>query len=235
MSSNNNIFSLNLYRDGKFEWGQDIKYGAIWDLQYSTEDNGWTIKNIGYSKYMNNAGGPGGNAEHWKLYKAEVDINDITIKDVQNDVAEAKKILDSNSKMGVAAKTNLDNRLAAAEAATEANAKEIYQTFHPILKKAKESILFYSYVAPYIGVEEKIDGTGRAYLRTTDYFTISQQYANGTLDENSADNVLASIKEWFYTSVKAQRTPGSSMTLAIINPSFETGTLEGWTSDNGGG
>lgn len=181
---------------------------------------------------MNHAGGPGENAEYWKLYKAEVDINDITITDVQNDVAEAKSIL--NSKMGVTAKANLTDGLPAAEAATDANAQTIYQTFHPILKKAKESILFYSYVAPYIGVEEKIDGTGRAYLRTTDYFTISQQYADGTLNENSAGSILASIKEWFYNSVKAQRTPGSSMTLAIINPSFETGNIEGWTSEDAG-
>lgn len=183
---------------------------------------------------MNNAGGPDKHDGYWKLYKAEVDINDITITDVQNDVAEARSILNSESKMGTAARTNLTKGLPAAEAATKDNAKTIYQTFHPILKKAKESILFYSYVAPYIGVEEKIDGTGRAYLRTTNYFEISQKYADGTLDETSAGSILASIKEWFYTSVKAQRTPGSSMTLAIINPSFEMGTLEGWTSDNGG-
>lgn len=226
------IVSWNLFHDGIFQWGSEKeKCSAIWDLQYS-EGNGWTIKNIGHNKYMNHAGGPGKPAEYWKLYKAEVDINDITIKDVQNDVAEADSIL--NSKMGTAARTNLTNGLPAAEAATKDNAQEIYQTFHPILKQAKESILFYSSVAPYIGVEEKIDGTGRAYLRTTDYFEISQKYDNGTLDENSAGSILASIKEWVYTSVKAQRTPGSSMTLAIINPSFETGTLEGWKSQDGG-
>ena len=225
------IVTTALFPNGNIQWGNDLLYGGIWDLQYS-EGNGWTIKNIGWNKYMNNAGGPGENAEYWKLYKAEVDINDITITDVRNDVAEAKSIL--NSKMGVTAKANLVNGLPAAEAVTDANAKTIYQTFHPILKQAKESMLFYSYVAPYIGVEEKIDGTGRAYLRTTGYSEISQQYADGTLDENSAGSILASIKEWFHTSGKAQRTPGSSMTTAIINPSFEMGTLEGWTSDNGG-
>ena len=227
------IFSMGLTNQEKgFKWGTDIEYGAIWDLYYSAENKGWTIKNIGWGKYMNNAGGPGDNAEYWKLYKAEVDINDITIKDVQNDVAEAQSIL--NSKMGTAAKDALQKELSSVVNPTENNAKEIYQTFHPFLKKAKESILFYSNVAPYIGVEEKIDGTGIADLCTTDYFEISQQYADGTLDESSAGSILASIKELVYNSVKAQSTPGSSMTLAIINPSFETGTLEGWTSENGG-
>lgn len=239
LNANNNIFSLNLFvtKDGvkTFEWGQDIKYGAIWELQYSIEHKGWAIKNIGCNGYMNNAGRPAlpdKPAEYWKLYKAEVNFNDITLTDVQNDVDEANRIL--NSKMGTAAKDALQNGLSSAVNATENNAQEIYQTFHPILKQAKESISFYSSVAPYIGVEEKIDGTGRAYLRENGYFTISQQYADGTLDETPAGNILTSIKELFYNSVKAQRTPGSSMTLAIINPSFETGTLEGWTSENGG-
>ena len=182
-SANWIIFSMGLTNQDKgFKWGTDINNGAIWDLQYSAANKGWTIKNIGWNKFMNNAGGPGENAEYWKLYKAEVDINDITITDVQNDVAEARSILNSESKMGTAAKAALQNGLSAVEKDTENNAKDIYQTFHPILKKAKESILFYSYVAPYIGVEEKIDGTGRAYLRTTEYFNISQQYTNGTLN-----------------------------------------------------
>ena len=193
---------------------------------------GWTLYNVGYAGYVNDAGGTAEAPQYWKLYKADVDINDITITDVRNDVAEAKSIL--NSKMGAAAKANLTDGLPAAEAATEDNALATYNTFHPILNKAKESILFYSSVAPYIGVDEEIDGTGRAYLRENGYFTISQQYADGTLDETPAGNILTSIKELFYNSVKAQRTPGSSMTLAIINPSFETGTLEGWTSENGG-
>ena len=229
---NNNggvTFSLTLNN----QWGQDRLYGGVWDLQY-VAGQGWTLYNVGYAGYVNDAGGTAAAPQYWKLYKAEVDINDITITDVRNDVVEAKRILNSESKMGTAARTNLNDGLTAAEAATEDNALATYNTFHPILEKAKESILFYSSVAPYIGVEEKIDGTGRAYLRTTDYFTISQQYADGTLNENSAGSILTSIKKLFYNSVKAQRTPGSSMTLAIINPSFETGTLEGWTSIDGG-
>ena len=211
------------------QWGMDKLYGGVWDLKY-VEGKGWTLYNVGYEGYVNDAGGTSEAPQYWKLYKAN--INDTKNIDVQIDVAEAESII--NLKMGTTARTNLTNGLQAAKNATDDNAKEIYQTFHPILKTAKESISFYSSVAPYIGVEEKIDGTGIAYLCTTDYFEISQQYADGTLDENSADNVLASIKEWFHTSAKKQRTPGSSMTPAIINPSFETGTLEGWTSDNGG-
>ena len=227
---NNNggvTFSLSLNN----QWGQDRLYGGVWDLKY-VADQGWTLYNVGYAGYVNDAGGTAAAPQYWKLYKADVDINDITITDVRNDVAEAKSIL--NSKMGAAVKANLTDGLPAAEAATDDNALATYNTFHPILNKAKESILFYSSVAPYIGVEEKIDGTGRAYLRENGYFTISQQYADGTLDETPAGNILTSIKELFYNSVKAQRTPGSSMTLAIINPSFETGTLEGWTSQDGG-
>ena len=35
--------------------GQDLNYGAVWDIQYSSENGGFSIKNIGTGKYLKDA------------------------------------------------------------------------------------------------------------------------------------------------------------------------------------
>ncbi len=47
-------------------------------------------------------------------------------------------------------------------------------------------------------------------------------------------NNIAELRAAYIAAAKAQTTPGAVMTGAIINPSFEFGTIEGWTSNNGG-
>ncbi|MBQ6751740.1 MAG: hypothetical protein IJR02_13375 [Bacteroidaceae bacterium] len=47
-------------------------------------------------------------------------------------------------------------------------------------------------------------------------------------------NNIAELRAAYIAAAKAQTTPGAVMTGAIINPSFELGTIEGWTSNNGG-
>jgi len=42
------------------------------------------------------------------------------------------------------------------------------------------------------------------------------------------------LRDAFIAAAKLQNFAGANMTLAIINPSFETGTLEGWTTTDGG-
>jgi hypothetical protein len=45
---------------------------------------------------------------------------------------------------------------------------------------------------------------------------------------------VAELQNAYYAAAKAQTTAGANMTLAIVNPSFEDGTINGWTSTNGG-
>jgi len=45
---------------------------------------------------------------------------------------------------------------------------------------------------------------------------------------------VAELQAAYYAAVKAQTTAGANMTLAIVNPSFEDGTINGWTSNNCG-
>lgn len=62
---------------------------------------------------------------------------------------------------------------------------------------------------------------------------VTNAKAEGNIDA-LAEAVNKAIDKMERDAVKAQTAPGSNMTGAIINPSFETGTLEGWTSTNGG-
>lgn len=41
--------------NGDIHHGQDLNYGAVWDIQYSSENGGFSIKNIGTGKYLKDA------------------------------------------------------------------------------------------------------------------------------------------------------------------------------------
>lgn len=41
--------------NGSIHHGQDLNYGAVWDIQYSSENGGFSIKNIGTNKYLKDA------------------------------------------------------------------------------------------------------------------------------------------------------------------------------------
>lgn len=41
--------------NGDIHHGQDLNYGAVWDIQYSSENGGFSIKNIGTNKYLKDA------------------------------------------------------------------------------------------------------------------------------------------------------------------------------------
>lgn len=53
--------------------------------------------------------------------------------------------------------------------------------------------------------------------------------------ENGDYTTLDALKSAYVSCVKAQSSENAVMTDAIVNPSFETGDLTGWTSTNGGG
>ena len=219
-------FSMTL----KNQYGQDKLYGGVWDLQY-VEGEGWTLYNIGFGGYVNNAGGTNETAEYWTLYKAEVDPNDpVTLSMLSNKVATANNL--KASTMGSTALNNLETAISAANEATKETVENLYNQIVEAIHSAEASIAFYEAVKPFVEAMEALDESGKTRLEeNTECQSVIDAFHNNSLDETK--DIVNSIKADVYAAVKAQ-SAGASMTFAIINPSFETGTLEGWTSTDGG-
>ncbi len=73
----------------------------------------------------------------------------------------------------------------------------------------------------------KFDEYGKAAFNISQYETI---YANKSLSGDGKAEVTA-INNILNTAAKAQKTANANMTQAIVNPSFETGDITGWTTD----
>lgn len=99
---------------------------------------------------------------------------------------------------------------------------------------AENSVANYQEAATILNAASSLDAAGQASYTTNETVaTIQSAYDNGTLVSVTSEQ-KATCATALRTAAKAQTTPGADMTLAIINPSFETGNLEGWTSTDGG-
>ena len=113
-----------------------------------------------------------------------------------------------------------DNYNALVDAISDANASvKKYQVIKAALDAADAATL---------------DEVGQAaYNANADITALKTGYNERTLVELTAEN-QTSIANALATAAKAQTTDGADMTLAIINHSFETGDLTGWTTTTSG-
>lgn len=99
---------------------------------------------------------------------------------------------------------------------------------------AENSVAYYQEAATILNAASSLDAAGQASYTTNEtVVAIQSTYNDGTLVSVTSEQ-KATCATALRTAAKAQTTPGADMTLAIINPSFETGNLEGWTSTDGG-
>lgn len=80
-----------------------------------------------------------------------------------------------------------------------------------------------------------LDAAGKAaYDNNVDVSYVKYGYENGYFDSNSLAIIQDKLNAAIAAAAKAQTTPNSDMTGAIVNPSFESGIDTGWTNSNSG-
>ena len=109
-----------------------------------------------------------------------------------------------------------------------------YEALQTAIKNAQTSIDNYATAKTYLDAASKLDETGKAsYAANATVKDIQTAYANKTLEAVTTEQETA-IAEALRTAAKVQTTKGADMTLAIVNPDFETGNITGWTTANSG-
>ena len=73
-----------------------------------------------------------------------------------------------------------------------------------------------------------------AYQSNAAVIAVNEAYTNGTYTNEQAVAAVSTLEAALRDAAKAQTTAGADMTLAIINNSFETGDLTGWTTTTNG-
>lgn len=187
-----------------------------------------------YSVEANIAGGTAeigyelgdGNAANW------IGIDNVKLEYLGFDLTEAKNALSEKITQAEALLTEKMNAsaLVALNTAIE-DANNVPQNKEALtnatsalttaIANAETSINIYTQIAAVNTKAEALDDAGQAAYAAT-----LTAYNNGSLE------TLAQAAEAYRTAVKAQTTPGSDFTGAIINNSFEAGFSSGWT--NGG-
>ncbi len=145
--------------------------------------------------------------------------NEVTPEDAAALIAQIPE-----GKMNNDVQANLTNAKTAFEGATTiAN----YNALQAAINAANTSIENYEEAKVAIDAADKLDEVGKALYNSNEkVLEIKGAYEAGTLVE-VADEDLALMAEALVVAVKAQTTPGSDMTLAIVNPTIDGAT--GWT------
>ena len=201
------IFGLN----GKnSQYGQDAANHAVWTVSYE-EGKGFAFHNVGRDIYLGHDGKqarPVAEAYYWKAY------NNFSAG-YDKDEAEAVGKLAAAAVRTADAKAALETAKAAYEADNDLNAYGDAVNAAVNAIKACEAV-----AADY----QDLDAAGKAVADKTAESYEAGEYAD-----------LNALRAAYREAAKAQNTVGANMTGAIINPSFEWVSNEGWTSTNGGG
>ena len=208
--------------------GQDLDNGAVWDIQYDATNGGFTIKNVGTGFYLtSNDAAKSETPVYWSFI--EVTANKALIstyvpaataaiaayKVVQTNAL--KDAIDQYGPIAVFGSETLD--AAALTAGVEALTSAV--------DDSKAYVATIKALETYGELAKSLDDAGKAVY---DVAAIQAAVDNGTLTEDKS----AEIAQLFYQAVRSQ-APGADMTAAIINPSFEDGTTNGWRVANAGG
>ena len=201
------IFGLN----GKnSQYGQDAANHAVWTVSYE-EGKGFAFHNVGRDIYLGHDGKqarPVAEAYYWKAY------NNFSAG-YDKDEAEAVGELAAAAVRTADAKAALETAKAAYEADNDLNAYGDAVNTAVNAIKACEAV-----AADY----QDLDAAGKAVADKAAASYEAGEYAD-----------LNELRAAYREAAKAQNTAGANMTGAIINPSFEWVSNDGWTSTNGGG
>ncbi|MEE0521659.1 MAG: hypothetical protein UDK36_09785 [Bacteroidaceae bacterium] len=202
----NVIFGLGGDNDQK---GQDGPNLALWDVTYEA-GKGFAFHNVGRNIYLGSDATdarPSEEIVYWKAYTA------YHAGYVQEEVFTAYN-------EATAAARTTETIEALQQAKNDYDQNQDLNAFGDAINAAIDVINACESVnAAYANLDEAGNTIATEVLAKYE----NKEYAN-----------IAELRAAYIPAAKAQTTPGSTMTGAIINPSFEFGTLEGWTSTDGG-
>ena len=103
------------------------------------------------------------------------------------------------------------------------------ETLTEAVDNANTSIANYEAAQVYLNAAATLDEAGQAsYAANETVAAVKAAYDGRTLEAVTSEQITA-METAIRVAAKAQTTEGADMTLAIVNPSFETGDLTGWT------
>ena len=209
------MFTLTLNN----QWGQDKLYGGAWDLQY-VEGQGWTLYNVGYAGYVNDAGGTSAEPQYWTLYFAD---------DLSSMINNAEAI--SGSRMNSGISSELLAAIDKAKNATAETESEAFLELKDAMAKAKLSINFYASLESLYNSMNNLDDSGKAKLAEDDACArFLEAWQNCELDETvSSQEYKDNTKEGLKAATLAQTTAGADFSVVIANP--EINGADGWTTE----
>lgn len=202
----NVIFGLSGDNDQR---GQDGPNLALWDVTYE-EGQGFAFHCVGRDVYLGSdaeAARPSSEIAYWKAFTA------YHAGYVHAEVESAYE-----QAIAAARTTETIKALEAAKAAFDSSAD--LNAFGDAVNAAIDAVNACQAVnAEYANLDEAGAAVAKDVLAKYE----NKEYAN-----------IAELRAAYILAAKAQTTAGANMTGAIVNPSFELGTLEGWTSTDGG-
>ena len=140
-------------------------------------------------------------------------------------IAEAKALYDSS--MNATVLTTLKS---AADNLNTNKTADNYEALQKAITAANTSISNYATAKTYLDAASSLDDAGKTnYAADATVSALQTAYNDGSLEAVTAEQITA-LDAALITAVKAQTTEGADMTLAIVNPSFETGNYNGWTT-----
>ena len=194
------------------KYGQDGQDLALWDIEFDAE-KGFAFKCVGRAIYIGSDGAenarPSDAPVYWKAYTG------YESGFVAADIEAAAKSVES------ALKTS-DAKAAFADAKTAYEADKDVDAYAAAINAA-------------IDVINMCEQVNKAYANYK-LSTLGTAAVKAVVDKYNAGEYkdVAALGAAYVEAVKAQNCDGADMTGAIINPSFELGTIEGWTSENCG-
>lgn len=191
------------------KYGQDGQDLALWTIAYEAE-KGFAFHCVGRDVYLGNdaeAARPVDAITYWKAYTGYIAGYD------EAEILAAYELAVANVK--------------ATETATAlTDAKTAYDTDKDLTKFGDAVNAAIDAIKTCQALNEayaNLDKTGAVVAAE-----VLAKYNNGEYAN------IAELRAAYILAAKAQTTPGANMTLAIVNPSFEFGNINGWTSTNGG-
>lgn len=204
--SGNTIFGLG---GVNAQHGQDGPNLAVWDITYE-EGKGFAFHNVGRDIYLGSddaAACPSEEIKYWKAYTEYIASYDLTEVETAYALAiEAIKTSDAKAALEAA------NTAFTTDANLDAYGDAVNAAINVI--NACEAVN-----AAY----KNLDATGAAVAAE-----VLAKYNAGDYKD------IAELRAAYILAAKAQTAAGAIMTGALVNPSFELGTLDGWTSTDGG-
>lgn len=202
----NVIFGLAGMND---QHGQDGPNLAVWDVEY-VEGQGFSFHNVGrdiYLGYDATDARPSTSVVYWKAYTAY-------------HASYVPEEVEAAYEQAIAAARTTETIAALEAAKSTFDSSADLNAFGDAVNAAIDAVNACLAVnAEYANLDEAGAAVAADVLAKYE----NKEYAN-----------IAELRAAYILAAKAQTTAGANMTGAIVNPSFELGTLEGWTSTDGG-